>query len=79
MHWVISDDGHFILSKSGVDPGRNHGAMDMPKKVRTDRQMAFRLYIVYYSYFIYHLHRPSSDRITRGPKYCVKIYSIATT
>ena len=46
MHWVISEDGRFISSKSGVDPGRNHGATDVPKKVRTDRQTAFCLYIV---------------------------------
>ena len=32
MRWVISEDRRFISSKSGVDPGRNHGATDVSKK-----------------------------------------------
>ena len=47
---VISEDGRFISSKSGVDPSWNHGEKCVQEKVptdrQTDRQTAFRLYIV---------------------------------
>ena len=43
---MISEDGHFISSKSGVDPSQNRGATCVTKKVPTDGQTAFRLYIV---------------------------------
>ena len=46
MHFVILKDGRFILNKSGIDLQRNHGATCVPKKVPTDRETAFRLYIV---------------------------------
>ena len=36
----------FISSKSGVDTSRDGKVMSVAKKVWTDRQMAFRLYIV---------------------------------
>ena len=44
--FVTSEDGRFISSKSGVDPRRNHGARGVTKKVPTDGQTAFCLYIV---------------------------------
>ena len=37
MHCVISEGGHFISNKFGVDPARNHGATGVPKK-SADRQ-----------------------------------------
>ena len=45
---VISEDGRFISSKSGVDPSWNNGAKCVPEKCRqTDGQTAFRLYVIF--------------------------------
>ena len=45
---MFSKDGRFISSKFGVDTWRNRGATCVPKSAdrQTDRQTAFRLYIV---------------------------------
>ena len=46
MHWVISEGECFISNKSGINPGRNHGATDVPKK-SADRQTDGFLYLPY--------------------------------
>ena len=42
----MPEDVAFISSKSGVETSLDGKVMSVTKKVRTDRQTAFRLYIV---------------------------------
>ena len=51
MQSVFSEDGRFISSKFSADTWRNCEATCVPKSA--DRQRAFHLYIVDYSYYYY--------------------------
>ena len=46
MNLLMPEDVAYILSKSGIDTSRDGKVMSVAKKVPTDRQTAFRLYIV---------------------------------